>query len=264
MPKPVALIIGVSSGIGKSLSIALEKSFQVFAGSHSINGENVIHIDLEQTNTIDSFIIDLIEKLNENRIDLLIMNSGVSLPTSILHSTDEEIIKSFSINTINQIILVRQLIPHLNKNSKIIYINSKSGKITFPFLGIYSATKSANIAIAEALRFELSPFNIQVSSICLGNTRTGIWQNNFDQEDQIIQKNSSYRLNVKQALSLGRKKFKKAMNLEEATPLIMSILSKKELRAIYYLGKDTWTIIILKKLLPNKFYTSLIKSKYGF
>jgi len=200
MSGPTALIIGTSSGIGKGLLKLLSRSHYTIGSSHTKSGSNIISLDLCKKNTISTFINKLKKKLLSRKIDVLILNSGVSYPTSILHAKDEEIEMSFSLNTTNQIILVRELIPYLNDGSKIIYINSKSSIITLPFLGIYAASKSANLSIAEALRIELSPFKISVSSICLGNTKTAMWINNFKKSASIIHQNSSYKPQITKPL----------------------------------------------------------------
>lgn len=58
------------------------------------------------------------------------------------------------------------------RSGHIINIASISGTVTGPAQGIYSATKASVIMLSEALREEVRPFNIQVTTICPGGVRT--------------------------------------------------------------------------------------------
>ena len=45
------------------------------------------------------------------------------------------------------------------------FISSINGRVTFPFTGIYNASKHATEAVADCLRVELSHFVVQVGLV---------------------------------------------------------------------------------------------------
>ena len=50
-------------------------------------------------------------------------------------------------------------------SGRIVNVSSMGGKVTFPFMGAYNATKYAVESLSDALRNELRPFGIRVSVI---------------------------------------------------------------------------------------------------
>jgi len=258
-----AVIIGTSTGIGKELVSTLkkDKKFNLIQVSHHKHNDYE-YVDLTKRNSITSFI----NKLKEGHleIDLLVLNSGIASANSILHSRDEEINSCFQINTINQIILIREITPLLRSGAKLILINSKSALVTLPFLGVYAATKKANLAIAEALNFELKPLGIDVISIFLGNTKTSMWSSKLENKEEIISINKTYKLQVINALDLAKKKYETAMEPEYVARKLCSIIEAAHTRQRYYIGKDTIAFLLLNYLLPKPLFNYIIKKQYGF
>ena len=62
------------------------------------------------------------------------------------------------------------------------FISSINGRVSFPFTGIYNASKYAIEAVADCLRVELRPFGVQVALIEPGVIDTDPWH----EMDQII------------------------------------------------------------------------------
>lgn len=88
--------------------------------------------------------------------------------------SDERIQQMFDVNVYGIIRMIRAVAPHMRKqkSGRIINIGSIAGKIVLPCNGAYSASKFALEALSDALRLELSAFNISVVLIQPGNIRT--------------------------------------------------------------------------------------------
>jgi NAD(P)-dependent dehydrogenase (short-subunit alcohol dehydrogenase family) len=65
-------------------------------------------------------------------------------------------------------------------------ISSINGKLAFPLLGAYCASKFALEAAADALRMELTPWNIAVVLIEVAATDTDMWRDRDDLMDSTI------------------------------------------------------------------------------
>ena len=258
-----AVIIGTSTGIGKELSntIAEDTKYNLIKASHhKHNGYE--YLDLTKRKSIALFANRL--KENNIEIDLLVLNSGIASANAIRHTNDEQLDNCFQINTINQILLIREITPLLKRGAKVVFINSKSALVTLPFLGVYAATKKANLAIAEVLEFEFKPLGVDVISIFLGNTKTKMWSLKLKSQTEITTTNYTYEKQIVNALKLAIKKYESAMDPEFVAERIYNIINSARPRHKYYIGKDTITFLILKYLLPKLFFNRIIKKQYGF
>jgi len=265
MAKKNVVIIGTSTGIGKELAKVLEigDDYRVIRASHH-RDHGFAYVDLTNRNSISAFVHELKESDNEFRIDLLVLNSGIASSNSIMHSKDKEIIDSFQINTINQIILLREIAPLFRSGAKLLFINSKSALVTLPFLGIYAATKKANLAIAEALNFEFKILGVDVITAFIGNTKTNMWTEKFTNVDEIKSNNSTYASQVTNAMELAKKKYANAMEPKYVAEKLHKIITTNRPKYKYYIGSDTISFLILKQILPKSLFHHLIKKQYGF
>jgi len=264
MSKKHVIIIGSSSGIGKSLAKTLKQktNYKVICGSHMI-GDKFMFVDLTKRESIFKFISNLKKVLKDEKIDLLVLNSGIASSSALIRTNDYDLDKSFEINTINQVVLLREIADLLKSNSKVLFINSKSALITLPFLGIYAATKKANLAIADALRFELSRLKVKVVSVFIGNTKTKMWTDKFIIADEIIERNDGYKEQMETALRLGKRKYGSGMAPEYVADKLVNIINQNKPRNNYYLGKDAWTFVFFKNFLPRSLTHYIIKKQYG-
>ena len=119
-------------------------------------------------------ITELVETYSNSPLDILIHNAGYGLFGPIEHIDAEAELHQFRVNVLDPMRLTRALLPSLRRSSgRIIFIGSLAGRITLPFQGHYSATKSALASLSESLRMELAPDGIQVTCLEPGDFATG-------------------------------------------------------------------------------------------
>jgi len=177
------LITGSSSGIGRACALQLaEQGHQVVATARKTRDlqelethDNIIAIflDLEEQ---ESFVALLQEiERRELEIDVLINNAGILLTGLALATPVEQVSEIFAINVFGTFRLIQMIIPHLMASQGlVINLSSDSGLVTFPYTTIYSMTKYAIEALTDGLRAELQPYDITVTTVEPGNTRTDI------------------------------------------------------------------------------------------
>ncbi len=107
-------------------------------------------------------------------IDVLVNNAGRGLVGAIEETSDAEARAVFDTNVFGLLTVTRAVLPVLRKagSGRIINFSSTGGVVAWPGWGVYSATKFAVEGISEALRAEVAPLGIQVTSLQPGPFRT--------------------------------------------------------------------------------------------
>ncbi|MGK7390699.1 MAG: SDR family NAD(P)-dependent oxidoreductase [Candidatus Cyclobacteriaceae bacterium M2_1C_046] len=106
--------------------------------------------------------------------DILINNAGIGTNGYFEESDPSEIRQMIKLNSEALILLTYHLLPLL-KTSKKAYILNVASMASFrpvPCRAVYSATKSLVLSFSRSLRDELKDFNIHVSCLMPGSTRT--------------------------------------------------------------------------------------------
>jgi short-subunit dehydrogenase len=184
-----AIVTGASSGIGAAIAIELcnhgvlvlavaRRRSNLMSVKSSIAKDRQkffkpIVADIAKPNDTKR-IIDAAKK--EGGTDLLINNAGVGISKSFeKHSLTnaEDII---STNLLGTIMLTHNSL--LNRRAKkslhIVFVSSLAGKIGFPNLSVYSATKFAIEGLAESLRHEYANSLVRITVL-----RPGVTDTNF-------------------------------------------------------------------------------------
>ena len=79
------------------------------------------------------------------------------------------------------------VLPHLRASKgRLVFVSSVSGRISTPIAGVYSASKFALEAMADALRMELAPWGIRVLLIAPAQTDTDLWRRADEQLDETV------------------------------------------------------------------------------
>jgi NAD(P)-dependent dehydrogenase (short-subunit alcohol dehydrogenase family) len=100
-------------------------------------------------------------------VDVLINNAGVGIIGLQESFSDEDFRRVFDINVFGVQRMIRAVLPQMRarRSGLILNISSLLGRVTFPFLGPYNASKWAVEAISENYRTELSQFGVEVAVI---------------------------------------------------------------------------------------------------
>ncbi|MDA9573568.1 SDR family NAD(P)-dependent oxidoreductase [Rickettsiales bacterium] len=180
------VISGANSGIGAALAlIYAKKNNNLFLCARNLeklektqklcqkNGANCFIRAIDVTNSLD--VKNWIFEIAQNyKIDLVIANAGISAGTSKGIESFEQINEIFATN-LNGVINLTHPACEIMKNNKygqIAIISSLAGFKGLPSAPAYSASKAAVRVYAEALRGNMSNYNVKVSAICPGYIKT--------------------------------------------------------------------------------------------
>lgn len=138
---------------------------------------NTIQQDLCETNAAQK-LFDCIENMKIN-IDILVNNAGVG-KVGLFHemesSKDIEIIQ-LNIVSLTEMtkLFSREMVKR--KYGKILNVASTGSFSPGPFTAVYYATKAYVLSLSEALSMELKEYNISVTALCPGATKTNFAKN---------------------------------------------------------------------------------------
>ncbi|MCD4699865.1 MAG: SDR family NAD(P)-dependent oxidoreductase [Phycisphaerae bacterium] len=112
------------------------------------------------------------------QLGVLVNNAGAALPGAVEEVGLDEVRREFEVNTFASLAWMHLVGPIMRKQGKgrIINISSISGRIAFPVLGVYAATKFALEALSDSARVEYEPWGVKVILIEPGSIVTEIWE----------------------------------------------------------------------------------------
>jgi NAD(P)-dependent dehydrogenase (short-subunit alcohol dehydrogenase family) len=179
LKKPVALVTGASSGIGKATAERLAMAgYKVFGTSRravtpGVRPFEMLSLDVISDESVDAAVGALLR--SAGRIDLLVNNAGFSVaPAGAEESSIEQARAIFETNFFGIIRMIRAVVPHMRRQGggRIINIGSVLGFLPAPYMALYAATKHALEGYSESLDHELRTRGIRVSVIEPAYTKT--------------------------------------------------------------------------------------------
>ncbi|MCB0540315.1 MAG: SDR family oxidoreductase, partial [Bacteroidetes bacterium] len=169
------LVTGASGAFGSLTCKSLaEKGYQVAGTMRSVKGKNetialelqkagikLVEMDVTDEASVNKGVSEAIEALNG--LDAVFNNAGLGANGIQEMFTAEDMQRVFDVNVFGVQRLMRAVLPYFRKQGKgtILHTSSCIGRVTTPFLGVYSASKYALESIAEGYRAELSGFGIE-------------------------------------------------------------------------------------------------------
>src|SRR3954447_17279001 len=178
--KPVALVTGASSGIGRAAAAAfVVAGFEVVGTSRNTSGvaplDGVTFLDLDITSdeSVRAVVGHAIERFG--RLDVLVNNAGTGAAGAAEESSVAQDQRVFDINFFGLVRMTKAVLPHMRAagTGRIINISSVLGLVPAPYMASYGATKHAIEGYSESVDHEVREHGIRVLLVEPGYTRTG-------------------------------------------------------------------------------------------
>jgi NAD(P)-dependent dehydrogenase (short-subunit alcohol dehydrogenase family) len=184
------IITGSSNGFGlKAAKDFADKGNKVYATMRNPNGKNAnAKADLESHST-NIKVVDM-DVTNEasvkeamatilaeaGSVDVLINNAGIMYLGITEAFSVEQAKFQMETNYFGAIRVMQAVLPSMRKAGSGLIINTSSlvGRMSPPFYGTYTATKHALEGYSQALRYEVSPFGVDVVMVEPGPFGTGL------------------------------------------------------------------------------------------
>jgi NAD(P)-dependent dehydrogenase (short-subunit alcohol dehydrogenase family) len=128
-------------------------------------GIEVIELDVSSDASVDRAVQKVLARAG--RIEVLINNAGIASAGVTEAFTPDQAKIVFNTNVVGLLRTTRAVLPAMRGRGDglIINIGSILGRVTFPFFGIYGASKFAVEALTDSLRYEVSQLGIDVALV---------------------------------------------------------------------------------------------------
>ena len=187
-----AIITGSTKGIGKSTAIVLARNgFNVVICSRNqkqveqtVNEINLLannkglaigyKCDTSKSSDVEYLVKLAIDKFR--KIDVLINNAGIAFYKNMIDTAFDEWSNTININLNGCFLFCKYVLPTMIKNNvgTIINISSGAGKVGFPKLSAYCASKFGIMGFSESISKEVVSTNIRVMVLCPGEINTNM------------------------------------------------------------------------------------------
>jgi 3-oxoacyl-[acyl-carrier protein] reductase len=185
-----ALVTGASRGIGRATATALAE-----AGAHVIvhygrsaqEAESLVAGIRTKGGHADAFSADLgtpdgasllakqVRSIVGDRLDVLVLNAGISESAPLADHTIDDFDKLFATNVRGPFFLVQQLLPVLGEGSSVVVVSSLGARMVVgkpglenPSILAYAATKGALETLVRNWAAMLGPNGIRVNAVAPG------------------------------------------------------------------------------------------------
>jgi 3-oxoacyl-[acyl-carrier protein] reductase len=185
-----ALVTGASRGIGRATALALARAgakVVVHYGRSAREAESLVAAIRAEGGRANAVAADLgapdgasllaqqVRSIVGDRLDVLVLNAGISKSARIADYTVEDFDNLFATNVRGPFFLVQQLLPALREGSSIVVVSSLGARsvvgkpgLENPSILAYASTKGALETLVRNWAAILGPSGIRVNAIAPG------------------------------------------------------------------------------------------------
>ena len=276
MPEPkIAVVTGSSSGIGLLTCIEfatngytvvatmrdparsgrLEEAAQKAGVRDRLD---IRQLDVTQFDTLAVVVGEIVR--DHGRIDVLVNNAGLSVAGFIEDLSLEEIRHQFETNFFGAVAMSKAVLPVMRRqrSGHIIQVSSVGGRVAYPILGAYNASKWALEAMSEALRIETHSLGIRVALVEPGSYETDIWTRGVIVAKGGLDDSSPNKERSRRFSEFVKSRAAKRQDARDVARLILRVANNPNPKLRYLIGRDTAVQIWTRRLIPWRIYERLI------
>ncbi|KAK0454415.1 NAD-P-binding protein [Armillaria borealis] len=256
-PRKTVLITGCSTGIGNALAREFHRQGKfnwltsrglvVFATSRNEAvlsdlqkaGMNTFALDVTNDEQI-SHVRDQVAEMTGGKLDILVNNAGQNSLAAAIDLDMKTVQDIYDVNVFGAMRMVKAFVPLLiaSNDACILQVGSIAALAPYPFGSTYSSSKAALHAYGNALRVELSPFNIKVVNFSALPLSPSSWTKRREVSQDAVTAEQYAKNVVREAL--------------KASP-----------RAWVWYGTKAWLVWALDTFLPRTAFDNMMKGWYG-
>jgi len=279
MKQQTVLITGTSSGFGLLAAVALAKQgHYVVATMRDVSRAEtlrqamqragvterqyeVVQLDVTDHAEVQSRVDEVL--VRTGHIDVLINNAGYAQGGLAEELPLEKLRAQFETNFFGAVAVTQAVLPAMRerRSGKIINISSVSGRIGFPALSAYVASKHALEGFSESLRLELLPFGVHVVLVEPASFKTDIWGKGA--VDVQMDTTSPYYDYMSKIRAEIQSSGESAADPSPVIDLLVRLVHTEHPRLRYLVGRGTTAIMVLKAVLPSKWLDWFVLRKFG-
>jgi NAD(P)-dependent dehydrogenase (short-subunit alcohol dehydrogenase family) len=203
--------------------------------------------------------------VDQGRIDVLVNNAGYGSYGAVEDVPIDEARRQFEVNVFGLARLTQLVTPTMREQGtgRIINVSSIGGKFYEPLGAWYHATKFAVEGFSDSLRLELAPFGIRVVIIEPGPIITE-W--NSISRDSLVEtsRGGAYEERagrVRETMERGDTGWAGTQPVVVARKILKAATTSRP-RARYPVGKGAGSIVLARRLMPDRAFDAMISTMY--
>lgn len=266
--KKVALVTGVSSGIGKETAkMLVENGFTVYGASRRLDkmnelkgiGIKLLALDMADDTSIVHAVSELLTA--EKRIDVIVNNAGYGSYGALEDVPMSEAKYQFEVNIFGLARLTQLVLPTMRKqgSGKIINISSIGGSFGEPHGSWYHATKYALEGLSDSLRMELKQFGIDVIIIKPGAILTE-WSTIARENLLKTSGNTAYKNSAQRHAHMLANADKNGSSPKVVAETILKAVKSNRPKTRYATGSGSTLVLLLRRILSDRLFDKVILS----
>ena len=256
MPNKVVIVTGGTSGIGLAAMNALrERGCTVYALSR--HGD--IPCDVSDEQSAKAAVQTVLDQ--EGRIDILVNCAGFGISGAAELTPLDTAKKQLDVNLFGTANMVNAVIPAMRSQGggRIVNTGSVAGFVPIPFQTWYSASKAAVQSYTMAMANELRPFNITLTAVLPGDTKTGFTA----ARQKIDDPENLYGGRIARSVERMEHDEQNGVPAEKVGDLIAKVALKRRVKPLYIPGFSYNLVNVLMRLLPSGLANRLIGLLYA-
>ena len=274
----VTLVTGATSGLGKAMAFLLAgKGYDVYAGARkAVDGEalvaeakgrgislKAVRLDVTDDGSVRA-AVSLVAR-ESGRLDNLVNNAGYGFLGTVEEATDAEILRQFDVNVFGVGRMCRAALPVMRaqRSGVIINISAWLGRMGFPLLTYYNASKYAVEAITDSLRYEVAPFGIRVHSVLPGLFGTRFVSKGLVANPATVSPASPYAPLAAKLIPVVAKKINEGPDPVAVAEAVLRVIEDAGSPIRTPVGVEAETFVPMAKQLSDESFEAKVKEVFG-
>jgi NAD(P)-dependent dehydrogenase (short-subunit alcohol dehydrogenase family) len=260
--RPVALVTGATSGIGKAAALALAGAgFEVIGTGRNTaritprGGVTYLDLDVSSDESVAAVVQQVIERFG--RLDVLVNNAGIGSAGAAEENSVVQAQGVFDVNVFGLIRMTRAVLPHMRAqgSGRIINISSVLGFLPAPYGALYAASKHAVEGYSESVDHEVREHGVRVLLVEPAYTSTG-FDANVVQPDTPLPVYAQQRHIADQVVAAG---LKDGDDPATVAKVIVAAATDPKPKLRYTAGPAAGRVSTLRRIVPARAFDRQIR-----
>ena len=256
----VIVVTGATSGIGRAAAAMFKE-----------RGGQVVCIARRPSDLFDSFVADVSDEEQVSaaigrilqkygRIDILVNNAGFGISGAVEDTALPDARAIFDVNFFGAFNVIKAVLPAMRSagGGTIVNVSSVAATLAIPFQSFYSASKAALSSLSSALRCEVAPFGIKVTSVLPGDVKTG-----FTAARKKSSQPSVYEERASRAVAAMERDEEGGMSPRVIARDIVRLAAMRRPPVCKVGGRKYALLVGLSKILPARLVNYILGKMYG-
>ncbi len=276
------VVTGASTGIGwGTVSVLIQRGFRVFGTVRKqVDADRLqaefgaaftpLLMDITDRSAVLRATDQVGQSLGQSNLAGLVNNAGISVVGPLLHQPLADFRQQIEVNLIAPLQVIQAFAKLLGADStrggrpgRIVNISSVGGKMAFPFLGAYAASKHGLEGLSESLRRELMLYGIDVILVAPGYVNTPILDK-AEAEDFARYRHTDYAASLDGfATSFVAEGRSKGLRPQQVGEIVYEALTANKPAVRYDVIPQKFKNWTIPSLLPKRLLDRLIAKQLG-